>query len=81
MLNLMRVLGSSLGVAAASSTLAWRLETVTGSHDSWIPFAGRPLLGAVESSLAMLVILALLAGAVSLIRTGTALDRKRHGAS
>jgi MFS family permease len=79
MLNLMRVLGSSLGVAAASSTLAWRLETVTGSHDSWIPFAGRPLLSAVESSLAMLVILAVLAGAVSLITTGTALDRKRHG--
>ena len=69
MLNLMRVLGTSLGVASASSTLAWRLEAVTGSHDSWIPFAGRPLLGAVESSLAMLVIMAVAAGAVSLIRT------------
>jgi MFS family permease len=69
MLNLMRVLGTSLGVASASSTLAWRLETVTGSHHSWIPFAGRPLLGAVESSLAMLAIMAVAAAAVSLIRT------------
>ncbi len=40
MLNLMRVLGTSLGVASASATLAWRLETVTGTHDSWVPFAG-----------------------------------------
>ena len=65
MLNLMRVLGTSLGVATASSTLAWRLEAATGAHDSWISFAGRPLLGAVESSLAMLVVMAVAAGAVS----------------
>jgi MFS family permease len=69
MLNLMRVLGTSLGVASASSTLAWRLETVTGSHGSWISFAGRPLLDAVESSLAMLAIMAIAAGILSLIRT------------
>ena len=69
MLNLMRVLGTSLGVASASATLAWRLETVTGTHDSWVPFAGRPLLGAVEGSLAMLAIMAVAAGAVSVIRT------------
>jgi nitrate/nitrite transporter NarK len=69
MLNLMRVLGTSLGVASASSTLSWGLEIVTGSHDSWIPFAGRPLLGAVESGLAMLAIMAVAAGGVSLIHT------------
>ena len=69
LLNLMRVLGTSLGVAAASSMLSWRLEIATGSHDDWIPFAGHPLLGAVESSLAMLAIFAVAAGGVSLIRT------------
>jgi NitT/TauT family transport system ATP-binding protein len=71
MLNLMRVLGTSLGVASASSTLAWRLETVTGAHDSWIPFAGHRLLGAVESSLAMLAVMAIAAAAASLVRTST----------
>jgi nitrate/nitrite transporter NarK len=69
MLNLMRVLGTSLGVASASSMLSWRLEIMTGSHDDWIPFAGHRLLGAVESSLAMLAIMAVVAGGVSLIRT------------
>jgi MFS family permease len=67
LLNLMRVLGTSLGVATASSTLAWRLETVTGSHDSWITFAGGPLLGAVVSSLAIVALMAVAAAAVSLI--------------
>jgi hypothetical protein len=69
MLNLMRVLGTSLGVASASSMLSWRLEIMTGSHDDLIPFAGHRLLGAVESSLAMLAIMAVVAGGVSLIRT------------
>jgi hypothetical protein len=68
LLNLMRVLGTSLGVASASATLSWRLKTETGSHDGWIPFAGHPLLGAVESSLVMLAVMAIAAGAVSLIR-------------
>ena len=69
MLNLMRALGTSLGVASASSTLSWRLEAMTGSHDDWIPFAGHRLLGAVESSLAMLAVMAIVAGAVSLVRS------------
>ena len=68
MLNLMRALGTSLGVASASSTLSWRLEAMTGSHDDWIPIAGHRLLGAVESSLAMLAVMAIVAGAVSLVR-------------
>ena len=68
MLNLMRVLGTSLGVASASSTLSWRLAANTGSHDSWIPFAGHHLLGAVESSLAVLIVMAVVAGGVSLVR-------------
>jgi len=67
MLNLMRVLGTSLGIASASTTLSWRLEAVTGVHASWIPFAGSPLLGAIESSLALLAVMAIVAGGVSLI--------------
>jgi EmrB/QacA subfamily drug resistance transporter len=68
LLNLMRVLGTSLGVASASSTLSWRLAVTTGAHGGWIPFAGHPLLAAVEGSLAMLAVMAIVAGGVSLIR-------------
>jgi hypothetical protein len=69
MLNLMRALGTSLGVASASSTLSWRLQVTTGAHDSSGPFAGDALLGAVESSLAVLAGMAIVAGAVSLVRS------------
>jgi EmrB/QacA subfamily drug resistance transporter len=68
MLNLMRVLGTSLGVASASSSLSWGLGMVSGVHGSWIPFAGQTLLRAVEISLGMLAVMAVTAGAVSMIR-------------
>ncbi|HSI41073.1 MAG TPA: MFS transporter [Xanthobacteraceae bacterium] len=68
LLNLMRVLGSSLGVASASSTLAWRLQAATGRQGDWIDFPGHPLLGAVESSLVVLALMAAAAAMVSLLR-------------
>jgi hypothetical protein len=39
LLNLMRVLGTSLGVASAPSVLTWQLGTVAGSHTG-IPVTG-----------------------------------------
>jgi EmrB/QacA subfamily drug resistance transporter len=69
MLNLMRALGTSLGVAAASATLSWRLESATGLHQTWIPFAGHRTLGAIESSLVMLALLAIAAAALSLVKS------------
>lgn len=68
MLNLMRALGTSLGVAAASSTLSWRLESATGLHQTWIPFAGHRTLGAIESSLVMLALMAIAAAVLSLVK-------------
>ena len=68
MLNLMRALGMSLGVAAASSTLSWRLESATGLHQTWIPFAGHRTLGAIESSLAVLALMAIAAALLSLVQ-------------
>ncbi len=65
-LNLMRVLGTSLGVASASSTLSWGLELVSGAHGSWIPFAGQTLLRAVEIGFGMLAVMAVSAGAISM---------------
>ena len=69
MLNLMRVLGTCLGVAGAASVLSWRIEALTGSHDSaQILFEGHPQLGAVESCFMMLAAFATIAGVLSLIR-------------
>lgn len=68
LLNLMRVLGGSLGVAAASSILTWRIQIATGGQDSWTIFQGRPLLEAVESGFLMLTIFAVVAGVLALVR-------------
>jgi hypothetical protein len=58
---------ASLGIPCASITLSLRLKTVTGGRDTRIPFAGHPLLAAIEGSLALLAIMAILAGSVSQI--------------
>jgi predicted MFS family arabinose efflux permease len=66
MLNLMRVLGTSLGVASSSAMLSWRFGTI--SHGDGRPFADRALLGAVESSLVMVAAFAAIAACLSLVR-------------
>jgi EmrB/QacA subfamily drug resistance transporter len=63
MLNLIRVFGSCVGVSAASSLMSWRIH----QHD--VIFGGRPLIDAVESSLALLVVFALIAAGASLVRS------------
>jgi len=68
-LNLMRALGTSFGVAAASATLSWRLESATGLHQTWIPFPGHPTLRAIEGSLLLLALMAIAAAALSLWRS------------
>jgi EmrB/QacA subfamily drug resistance transporter len=67
MLNLMRVLGTSLGVASASSMLSWRFRAAGGDA------AGHHLmqqdaLGAVVGGLVMIAVFAVLAGCMSLVR-------------
>jgi hypothetical protein len=61
-LNLLQVFGRCLGVFAASSLMSWRIH----QHDEI--FGGRPLINAVESSLALLMLFALVAACVSLVR-------------
>jgi hypothetical protein len=51
-----------LGVSATSSLMSWRIH----QHDDI--FGGRPLINAVESSLALLMLFALVAACVSLMR-------------
>lgn len=66
LLNLMRVLGTSLGVAAGASMLAWRLGVETGSGAGTAAVAalaadGPGLLAAVRTSLPLLALMALIA--------------------
>ncbi|WP_336800289.1 DHA2 family efflux MFS transporter permease subunit [Kaistia sp. MMO-174] len=61
MLNLARMLGVSLGVASAASTLAWRMQVIGGARTDDVIFYGHPILGAVETSFLLLFLFALAA--------------------
>jgi EmrB/QacA subfamily drug resistance transporter len=61
-LNVLRVFGSCIGVSLASSVMSWRMAQLDAL------FGGRPLIDAVESSLAVLLIFAVIAAAMSLVR-------------
>ncbi len=61
LLNLMRALGSSLGVAAGATTLAWRLREATGGHGDWLTAGSDVLLAAVRGSLPVLAVFAIVA--------------------
>jgi Major Facilitator Superfamily len=63
LLNLLRVFGSCIGVSAASSMMLWRV------HERDVLFGGRPLIDAVEASLALLVLFAVLAGVAALVQS------------
>jgi EmrB/QacA subfamily drug resistance transporter len=67
-INLFRVFGSCVGVSSASSMMSWRMEAMAGSAGQDVLLAGHPLIEAVESSLALLVVFAVIAGAASLVR-------------
>jgi hypothetical protein len=54
-----------LGVSAASSMVAWRLEQRGGRDSLDVLFGGRALLDAMESSLVVLIVFALTAGLIS----------------
>ena len=74
MLNLMRSLGTSLGVASVSSMLSWRFRVLTDAPSSALIFKGRPLLDAVETSFALLMVFAMIACLISLVRPPPALS-------
>jgi EmrB/QacA subfamily drug resistance transporter len=59
LLNLMRVLGTSLGVAAAATMLAWRLQAEGVTGQQWMTADGSSLLSAFRGSLPILALLAL----------------------
>lgn len=68
LVNLMRVLGSCIGVSCASSIMSWRLAR-HGSQDGLDAlYHGKNLLEAVDAGLVMLVLFALIAASASLMR-------------
>jgi EmrB/QacA subfamily drug resistance transporter len=61
LVNLFRVIGSCVGISAASSIMSWRMQDVAGSDAvDKVYFEGSPLLDAVESSLMMLAVFAVI---------------------
>ena len=70
LLNLLRVFGAGVGVAAASATLAWRLEAATGAHERTANVREAALLAAVGDVLLLLAIFAALGAAMAVFGDG-----------
>ena len=68
LLNLMRVFGTSIGVAGASAVLSWRLAALTGVGDRTLAAPREALLAVVSDGLLLLVGFAIVAGATSVFR-------------
>lgn len=62
LLNLMRALGTSLGVAGGATILALNLESSDGTSRTWLASSGANMLDAVRDSLPLLAGIVLLAG-------------------
>ncbi|WP_428032572.1 MFS transporter [Ancylobacter sp.] len=65
LLNLMRALGTSLGVAGGATLLALNLESPDGASRAWLSSSGADMLIAVRHSLPLLAGIAMLAGIAS----------------
>ncbi len=79
MLNLMRVLGGTVGIAAASTALSWRLEALTGAGDRTLGVPAEALLRAASDVLLILAIFAIVAGGITLLRSRRVLGAATGG--
>lgn len=68
LLNLMRIFGTSLGVAGASAILSWRLAVLTGIGDRTLTASEQALLSGVKDGLLLLVAFAVIASITSALR-------------
>jgi hypothetical protein len=68
-LNLTRSLGTSLGVAVASAVLSWRLAVRAGAPESTAQAPPGVLLDGIHDTLLLFAALAVVATAVSLVRS------------
>jgi hypothetical protein len=68
LLNLMRVLGGTVGVAIASTALSSRLQALTGNGSRTLGVPTQTLLAAVSDVLWILGAFAIVAGCAALLR-------------
>jgi hypothetical protein len=68
LVNLLRVLGTGVGVAATSAMLGWRLEATAEAHERTTGVSESALLAAVGATLLMFAAIAALGAAMALIR-------------
>jgi EmrB/QacA subfamily drug resistance transporter len=80
LVNLMRVLGTGVGVAAASAMLGWRLEVIAQAHGRTAGASGPQLLAAVGGALVMLAALAALGAVMAFIRNDPETGRREASA-
>jgi EmrB/QacA subfamily drug resistance transporter len=69
LMNVMRSLGISVGIAAASALLSWRLAILTGSGHNTLQAPAFPLSSAGRDVVLLLGGFAAIAGGLSLVRT------------
>lgn len=81
LLNLMRVLGTSLGVASATATLSWASGAVTHKPAPAFPIESHHTLFATEANFALLLGLVLLALLTCLLRDRRAPPQPASGSS
>jgi EmrB/QacA subfamily drug resistance transporter len=67
-LNLLRMFGSALGVAASATALSWRLESLVGKEIRTSAAPPDMLLSAVGAVLVLMIALAVLGAAAALVR-------------
>jgi EmrB/QacA subfamily drug resistance transporter len=68
LLNLMRVFGTSIGVACASAALSWRLAVLTGSGNSTLAVSADAVRGAVTDCVVVLIVFGSIAAVASVLR-------------
>jgi EmrB/QacA subfamily drug resistance transporter len=68
LLNLMRVFGTSIGVAGSSAVLSWRIGVLSGVGNHTLTASEEAVLGAVSDGLLLLTAFAVVAGATSVLR-------------
>jgi EmrB/QacA subfamily drug resistance transporter len=80
LLNVTRALGMSVGIAAASALLSWRLQALAAGVDTTLTAAAPDLIAAARGVILLLAGFAAAAGLLSLARTDRA-GKQRPGAS
>jgi EmrB/QacA subfamily drug resistance transporter len=70
LLNLLRIFGAGVGVAASATVLAWRLDAAVGTHVRTSEAPQTALLAAVDAVLVLLAIFAAIGAGTALVRDG-----------